>query len=208
MNQKDDKGGAASRIGKALEVAIDFIEGLPEHVLLILLLIAMLPATWFLAVSVTEERVKQHYEEQIEEINRAHELALNQQTRESDQLITDLIVKLEKAETKKQEIKYIVKEVPKYVTEKADAQCTITNGFVWMFNYSLSGEVAGVAESRPGDVDAPSDVKASEVAATAADNNSECVQRGKIIEAWQEWYRREKTIYENAKKIIEGAAKK
>jgi predicted RNase H-related nuclease YkuK (DUF458 family) len=192
----------------ALVRAVDFVADLPEHVFVILLLMGLVVASWFLSAAVTEDRVKQSYETRIEEVNRAHATALAQQTLESDEVITNLHVRVAEAQAQKQKTKTLIKEVTKYVTKEADARCTVPVGFVWLYNASLAGEVAGVPGSPPGDVDSPSGVKISEVAAVAGDNNAECVKRGKLIEAWQTWYVRNKDIYARAQKIIEAAVKK
>ena len=66
-----------------------------------------------------------------------------------------------------------------------------------MHNAALDSTLAG---SPPGNVDEETSLKASEVAATVAENNAEAVARGEVIDAWQEWYIRNKAIYEKAVK--------
>ena len=114
---------------------------------------------------------------------------------EQAQVVEDLEKKLKVALDKPAKVKTITKEVVKYVTKKADDQCVLTAGFEWMHNAALDSSLAG---SPPGDVDEATSLKASEVAATVAENNAEAVARGELIEAWQEWYIRNKAIYEKA----------
>jgi hypothetical protein len=61
----------------------------------------------------------------------------------------------------------IIKEVPKYVTKKADANCTITSGFVRVFDAAAANiplpEAARTADETISGVDTDSGVKLSEV---------------------------------------------
>lgn len=114
---------------------------------------------------------------------------------EQKQVVEDLEKKLKLALDKSARIKTITKEVFKYVTKKADDQCVLTTGFEWMHNTALNPTLAG---SPPGNVDEATTLKVSEVAATIAENNAEAVARGELIEAWQEWYIRNKAIHEKA----------
>ena len=95
-------------------------------------------------------------------------------------------------------IKTVIKEVPKYVTQTADASCTVTDGFVWMYNYTLQAD--SVSGSGPANADAASGITISEVARTAGQNNDECVQRGAVIELWQEWYNKNKPLFDEMSK--------
>lgn len=79
----------------------------------------------------------------------------------------------------------IVKEVPVYVTEKADAQCTFTRGFVGVFNDAASGTSL---RTTTGDLDAPAEgLKASAVAAATVDNFRTCHENAEQLRALQEW---------------------
>lgn len=132
-----------------------------------------------------EEKAKQEREERA---------AATAKTKQA-QVVKDLEKKVEEALAKPAQIKVITKEVVKYVTKKADDQCVLTAGFEWMHNAALDSSLAG---SPPVDVDQATGLKASEVAATVAENNAECTARGEVIDAWQEWYVRNKAIYEKA----------
>jgi hypothetical protein len=129
------------------------------------------------------------YESQVIVNNEKVRTAIDSLNHEHDKQLTVLSQKLVDAENhKKMVIQTVVKEVPKYVTIKADSSCVITAGWVWTHNKALTPEVSGVSESPPGDVDAPSGIKASQVAGTTADNYAECVTRGRVIQQWQDWY--------------------
>lgn len=134
-----------------------------------------------------EEKAKKECEEK----------AAAEAKKSQDAVVKDLEDRLKKALDKPAQIKTITKEVVKYVTKKADEQCVLTAGFEWMHNAALDSTLAG---SPPGDVDQATSLKASEVAATVAENNAECVARGEVIDAWQDWYVRNKAIYEKAVK--------
>lgn len=62
----------------------------------------------------------------------------------------------------------IVKEIPRYVTDQADASCTIPVGFVRLHDAAATGAMLG---PNPGDPDAPAaGVSLSTVAGTVAGN--------------------------------------
>lgn len=82
----------------------------------------------------------------------------------------------------------IIKEVPVYVTEKADTQCTFTRGFVGLYNAAASGEPL---RTSPGDPDAPAEgLKASTVAAATADNFKICHENAEQLIHLQEVVRK------------------
>lgn len=118
-----------------------------------------------------------------------------------DKIVADLEKQIEDLKKAEPIIKTIIKEVPKYVTKKADSQCVLTSGFEWVYNESL--EAAPVADSAPRDVDAPTGLKISEVASTSASNNAECTARGKIIDLWQEWYLKNQKAYEEYRERLQ-----
>lgn len=148
------------------------------------------------------------YKQKIADVNFANMQAGELQRSGSARVIAELRAKLEVAQKQRAEKQTIVKEVKKYVTEKADSQCTIPAGFVWMHDRTLAGENALVAGRAPGDVDSASGVALSTVAAVVAENNAECVYRGELIDKWQQWYREQKAIFHDAQKLIENAAKR
>lgn len=110
-------------------------------------------------------------------------------------IINQLSAKLQAAETRKAALQSKLKELTAYVSPKADSDCVIPNGFVWLHDYSVqkAGPMAGSGSK---DVDAASGVKLSEIAAVDSANFAECVERGEVIDAWQLWYSRNKTVYD------------
>lgn len=82
--------------------------------------------------------------------------------------------------------KTIIKEVPVYVTKKADADCTINAGFVRLHDAAASAADPGAAR----DADAaPSGVTLSAVAETVAGNYGICFETAEQLRALQSWAR-------------------
>ncbi len=151
--------------------------------------------------------MKDGYETRITMVNKAHGKAMDKQERESDELLGVLHKQLATSEARKNKKQIIIKEVTTYVTAQSDAKCIIPSGFVYVHNSTLAGEDAVVPESRPENADAPTTIKLSEVSAVVGANNAECVARGEVIKAWQDWYPKQKKIFEDAQAIINDAVK-
>lgn len=80
----------------------------------------------------------------------------------------------------------IIKEVPKYVTVQADADCVVPAGFVRMHDYAAAGRVP----EGPRDSDAaPAGIALSAVAETVAENYGACHENAEQVIAWQQWYK-------------------
>lgn len=166
----------------------------------IVLLLIALAGTHLWAYQAGESAIQAKWDKTEKLRKEKAETAAKEQKAEQDKIVADLKEELRLAREQKEKVKVIIKEVPKYVTAKADAACTFTRGFEWVYNLPLD---PGLAGSPPGDVDEATSLKASEVAAIAADNNAECVERGKVIDAWQEWYTRSRDAFLKAKKASE-----
>lgn len=78
------------------------------------------------------------------------------------------------------------KEVPIYVTPKADAGCVVTGGFVQHYDAAWRG--AALPEAPGGSVDAASGISLSGVASVDADNAAACRDLRHEAEAWRSWY--------------------
>ncbi len=149
-----------------------------------------------------------YYFDQSTIVRDGHERAAATQKRESDRVNGELKTKLLASEARKREKQIIIERIPHYVSQKSDAACTIPVGFVYAYDSTLAGEDAIFPRSEPVDADAPSSIALSGVAKVAASNNAECVARGEVIKAWQEWYPKQKEIYEHAQGIIAAAVAK
>ncbi|MEA9755545.1 hypothetical protein VDG64_21075 [Xanthomonas campestris pv. raphani] len=79
----------------------------------------------------------------------------------------------------------ITREVPIYVTQKADAACAISAGFVRLHDAAATGNPAGPPT---GDPDAPAaGITLSAVAGTIADNYTSCHATAAQLSALQDW---------------------
>jgi hypothetical protein len=147
-----------------------------------------------------------HNDEKVaEEKARKAELARNseiaaKQSIDQARVVASLQEQLKTAEAKKAQVITVTKEVTKYVSKDADLRAPIPAGFVFLHDLSLATDPDSVARSKPADVDAPTAVKLSDIARVDAENNAECVLRGKIIDSWIEWYERNQKNWEAAVK--------
>ncbi|ARV24860.1 hypothetical protein [Xanthomonas citri] len=79
----------------------------------------------------------------------------------------------------------ITREVPIYVTQKADAACAIPAGFVRLHDAAATGNPAGPPT---GDPDAPAaGITLSGIAGTIADNYTSCHATAAQLSALQDW---------------------
>lgn len=89
-------------------------------------------------------------------------------------------------------VKQIVsREVPRYVTVKADAACLVPTGFVSLHDAATRGAVPKLPGAAGGPDD-PSGVALSTVASTVAGNYSTCHETAARLTALQEWVQRQK----------------
>lgn len=78
----------------------------------------------------------------------------------------------------------IVKEVPVYVTQNADSNCTVNVGFVRLHDFAATNTIP----EAPGSTDEnPSGIALSAVAETVAGNYSTCYQIREQLVNLQEW---------------------
>ncbi|MCC8628549.1 hypothetical protein WH216_05735 [Xanthomonas perforans] len=79
----------------------------------------------------------------------------------------------------------ITREIPIYVTQKADAACAIPAGFVRLHDAAATRQPAGPST---GDPDAPAaGITLSAVAGTVADNYTSCHATAAQLSALQDW---------------------
>jgi uncharacterized coiled-coil protein SlyX len=126
--------------------------------------------------------------------------------------ITDLELKLAKAESKSLEINSALTEeilknetlreevknvkekvIVKYVT-KYDNKCELSDAFVRVLDSSANNELPPSSENLDG---ATTDVKASEVLTSVTENYSTCYAIREKLLAWQEWYRKQKELHDS-----------
>lgn len=87
----------------------------------------------------------------------------------------------------------IIKEVPKYVTQKDDSACPIPNSFVWLWNSANQVQLPGDSPTVPGTA---SNIVLSNVAAQHAAETGICLANEARIRATTEWLKQQKTLYD------------
>jgi hypothetical protein len=110
------------------------------------------------------------------------------------------VVIQEKVVTKIKVVKenvYVNREIIKEVAGKQlDASCSLPKSTVSLHDSASRNEVAGRAAATDG---TPSEVKASQLIDRVVENYGSCHENAAKLEAWQEWYREQKKIFESVK---------
>jgi hypothetical protein len=92
---------------------------------------------------------------------------------------------------------YVNREIIKEVAGKQlDAQCTLPKSTISLHDSASRNEVAGRAESTDGTT---SEIKASQLLDRVVENYGACHENAAKLEAWQEWYKEQKKIFESVK---------
>jgi len=92
---------------------------------------------------------------------------------------------------------YVNREIIKEVAGKQlDASCSLPKSTVSLHDSASRNEVAGRAAATDG---TPSEIKASQLLDRVVENYGSCHENAAKLEAWQEWYREQKKIFESVK---------
>jgi hypothetical protein len=92
---------------------------------------------------------------------------------------------------------YVNREIIKEVAGKQlDASCTLPKSTVSLHDSASRNEVAERAAATDG---TPSEIKASQLLDRVVENYGSCHENAAKLEAWQEWYREQKKIFESVK---------
>jgi hypothetical protein len=92
---------------------------------------------------------------------------------------------------------YVNREIIKEVAGKQlDAQCSLPKSTISLHDSASRNEVAERAAATDG---TPSEVKASQLLDRVVENYGSCHENAAKLEAWQEWYREQKKIFESVK---------
>jgi hypothetical protein len=92
---------------------------------------------------------------------------------------------------------YVNREIIKEVAGKQlDSSCSLPKSTVSLHNSASRNEVAERAAATDG---TPSEVKASQLLDRVVENYGSCHENAAKLEAWQEWYREQKKIFESVK---------
>lgn len=90
----------------------------------------------------------------------------------------------------------LIKEVPIYVSAKADAECIVPAGFVRLHDQAAAGPEASLPSPAGGPLDAPSGVPLSAVAETVVANYGAAHDWRAEAMTWRAWYAAQKTAWE------------
>jgi hypothetical protein len=92
---------------------------------------------------------------------------------------------------------YVNREIIKEVAGKQlDASCSLPKSTVSLHDSASRNEVAERAAATDG---TPSEIKASQLLDRVVENYGSCHENAAKLEAWQEWYREQKKIFESVK---------
>jgi hypothetical protein len=133
------------------------------------------------------------YREMIAEYKEKVRIA-EQQSLEANEKLAEEVKK--KAKVIKETV-YVNREIIKEVAGgQIDATCRLPRSAVSVHDRASQNEVAGRAEGTDG---TPSEVKASQLLTTVVENYGSCHDNAARLEAWQQWYRDQKRIWESIK---------
>ena len=92
---------------------------------------------------------------------------------------------------------YVNREIIKEVAGKQlDASCSLPKSTISLHDSASRNEVSERAAATDG---TPSEVKASQLLDRVVENYGSCHENAAKLEAWQEWYREQKKIFESVK---------
>ena len=92
---------------------------------------------------------------------------------------------------------YVNREIIKEVAGKQlDASCSLPKSTISLHDSASRNEVAGRAAATDG---TPSEIKASQLLDRVVVNYGSCHENAAKLEAWQEWYKEQKKIFESVK---------
>jgi len=92
---------------------------------------------------------------------------------------------------------YVNREIIKEVAGKQlDASCSLPKSTISLHDSASRNEVAGRAAATDGTA---SEIKASQLLDRVVENYGSCHENAAKLEAWQEWYKEQKKIFESVK---------
>lgn len=105
----------------------------------------------------------------------------------------DIVIKyIKKTEVIKEKGDVIIKEVPKYITEKSDAECTIPQSYIVLHDSASKNEVPDSARGIDGSA---SGLKLSTTLETVVGNYVLYHETAEQLKALQEWIKTQEKIY-------------
>jgi hypothetical protein len=130
----------------------------------------------------------------MEEMEKKIQLAEEKSKEENVRIETKVVERIKYVRGKTETV---VARVPIYITKEIDRQYPVPNAFVVLHDSAARSEVP----PSPGSAyEGASDIKISEVTRTVAENYGTCNEVRQQLLGWQDWYRKQKQIYESIKK--------
>ena len=112
---------------------------------------------------------------------------------ENVRIVTQVVTRIQTIkDTTNANVQYLEKQV----AQDLDRECSLTNASVMLHNSASQNEVARSTGDTAG---AASEVKASELIGTVIENYGTYYQVVERLKGWQDWYRTQKTIFEQIK---------
>jgi len=137
--------------------------------------------------------VEMSWRDRVKELEAKLKIAEEQSQKVNTVIETKVVTKIKVVK----ENVYVNREIIKEVAGKQlDASCSLPKSTVSLHDSASRNEVAGRAAATDG---TPSEVKASQLLDTVVQNYGACHENAAKLEAWQEWYREQKKIFESVK---------
>lgn len=123
----------------------------------------------------------------------AQKVEIERLKRESEEATGRVVIKyIDRYTVVTEKADEIIRQVPIYITEKADASCTVTNGFVMLHDSAARNTVSKPAGETN---DEAAGVKISEIGTTVAENYKKYHQIKTQLESLQEWLREQEAVF-------------
>ena len=113
--------------------------------------------------------------------------------------IKEVVKYVDKIRYIKQKAEVITKEIPVYVTKEADANCTITDGFVMLHNKAANSRETKVSDATFNPNATTSGTKLSTVAETVTVNYSKYHELSQQLISLQNWVKEQEKLWNNNK---------
>lgn len=110
----------------------------------------------------------------------------------SKEITTEVVVKyIDRIKYVEGKQRVITKTIPKYITKEVDANCSITNGFIWLHDSAAQNNLSN-SPRYPNEVS--STVKLSTVINTVTENYSSYHQVSEQLKALQNWIKQQRDL--------------
>ena len=151
-------------------------------------IIILAPSIWFYSSIHYQEQNKKDLDLLQQKINLAED--------KSNQLNNQLEEKIKELDELRHKKKDVITKIITKTVKEFDNKCELSNAFIRV--HDASSQNAIPSSSKPND-GTTSNVKASEFLQTVTDNYSTYYQMRDRLIQWQEWYNKQRKIYEEVK---------